>query len=306
MTRDELATYDLMKTISFLVFLLSVLNFGLGKLGMRTVWRQKSQCANRVSKKSCIGLVFIFIFGMLVRKEGGELHKIIKRNKNGKNVSSIQTITNLNQTDSFNLTEPESFNLNEQFGRNLNWQKKFDDVEDICEALDNDGCESDDRCSWCKSGAVPPACKSVAVAKSLPPAVFICDNLDTSEEEFIPREDKGHGKHHGKGKKDHHKNKKHGHHGKHEKTCCMKYAGIIYAITLIVHMCNLRCYFHKLNAWETKRVEAGEVLSDDGWGCGQWKKNWKKKCEQKKARQVSTVQDSDESEQIDSSSTQMQ
>lgn len=260
MTRDELAVYDLMKTISFLVFLVSFLTFGLGKLGMRTVWREKSQCAHRVSKKSFVALVFIFIFGMLVRNQGGELHKIIKRNKNGKNITPIQTI--INQTDSFNLSEPIGRNLKGKHHREQEEELYFgygDDVEDICEALDNDGCESDDRCSWCKSGAVPPACKSVTVAKTLPAAVFICDNLDASEEEFIPREDKGHGKHHGKGHKgkDHHKKDgKHGkgHHGKHEKTCCMKYAGMIYAITLFVHMCNLRCYYNKLNAWEAKRV----------------------------------------------------
>lgn len=70
MTRDELASYDIMKTISFLVLLLSVINFGLGKLGMRTVWREKSHCANRISKKSCIGLVFIVIFAIMLDHEG--------------------------------------------------------------------------------------------------------------------------------------------------------------------------------------------------------------------------------------------
>merc|ERR1711990_528955 len=110
------------------------------------------------------------------------------------------------------------------------------------------------------------------MAKTLPSAVFSCDNLDASE--FTPR---GHGKDH-HGQKDQHKGgKHHGHHGKHEQKCCMKYFGFGYILTLIVHMCNLRCYFHKLSAWETKRVEAGEVLSDDGWGCGPWKKKWKKK-----------------------------
>lgn len=317
MTRDELAVYDIVKTISFLFFLQSILSFGLGKLGMRTVWREKSICAHRVSRKSCFGLLFVFIFGMILKHEGGELHKIIMRNMGKQNHSSdISSI--INKTDSFNLTEP--------LGRNLQSHHKWEDepffgdepIEDICEALDNDGCESDERCSWCKSAAVASACKSVEVAKSLPQAVFDCDNLDASQEEFAGR----HQGHHGKFNKDHHKGGKGGKHGHHEgkdrhgkhgkerkhgmcKHCPMHYGGMIYVITLVMHMCNLRCYFHNLSTWEAKRVEAGEVLSEDDWGCGPWKKKWKKKQEQKRINQTGRVQVSDDS-QIDSSSTQMQ
>jgi len=90
---------------------------------------------------------------------------------------------NANITDSFNFTE--EFNLTEPLTRLLDTQQEGafgDDVEDICEALDNDGCESDDRCSWCKSGAVAPACKSVETAKALPASIFDCDNLDGQDE----------------------------------------------------------------------------------------------------------------------------
>merc|ERR1711861_21485 len=137
-------------------------------------------------------------------------------------------------------------------------------------------CHADSLCSWCKASAVPDVCHSVENAKHLPEAVFSCDNLGIMDEEFTPRgnhEGKHHGKgrkgHHGKGKEDHHMKGNDGHHKHHERACCMKYAGIIYAITLFFHLCNLRCFFHKLTAWEAKRVEAGEVLSDDG-PCGPW------------------------------------
>ena len=40
-----------------------------------------------------------------------------------------------------------------------------------------DACDKNDKCSWCLSGAVPPACKTLDEAKQLPPAVFQCDNL---------------------------------------------------------------------------------------------------------------------------------
>ena len=291
-----------MKTISFLFFLLSVVSFGLGKLGMRTVWREKSQCANRVSKKSCIGILFVVIFGMILKHEGTELHQIIMRNKFKKS-SPNSIVSIINQTDSLNLTEPIGRNLRSHH-RGEGEQSFGDDVEGICNALSNDGCESDERCSWCKSAAVPSVCHSVDMAKALPSAVFACDNLDASHEKFAGR---GHGKwnHHGKDHNDHHKGGKHGH-GHHEKPCPVTYGAYIYAFLLIFHMCNLRCYFHKLNAWETKRVEAGEVLSEDGWGCGPWKKKWKKKHEQRRVNQTSSVQDTEGDSQIDSSTTQMQ
>ena len=40
-----------------------------------------------------------------------------------------------------------------------------------------DACDKDDSCSWCLSGAVPPACKTMDEAKQLPASVFQCDKL---------------------------------------------------------------------------------------------------------------------------------
>merc|ERR1712147_577735 len=39
-------------------------------------------------------------------------------------------------------------------------------------------CHANKACSWCKSAAVPAACKDKDMAKKLPAAVFQCDNLD--------------------------------------------------------------------------------------------------------------------------------
>lgn len=36
-------------------------------------------------------------------------------------------------------------------------------------------CDANPGCTWCLSGAVPPACNTVADAKKLPPGVFTCD-----------------------------------------------------------------------------------------------------------------------------------
>lgn len=47
-----------------------------------------------------------------------------------------------------------------------------------CDAITaKDACDKNDKCSWCLSGAVPPACKTLDEAKQLPPAVFQCDKL---------------------------------------------------------------------------------------------------------------------------------
>ena len=42
-------------------------------------------------------------------------------------------------------------------------------------------CDGASGCAWCTSGAVPPACNSLAEARSLPPAVFSCDKVVRGE-----------------------------------------------------------------------------------------------------------------------------
>ena len=42
---------------------------------------------------------------------------------------------------------------------------------------DQASCDADATCSWCVSAAVPSACKEMADAKQLPPAVFQCDGV---------------------------------------------------------------------------------------------------------------------------------
>jgi len=51
---------------------------------------------------------------------------------------------------------------------------------------DQNSCDADAGCSWCTSGAVKPACNSLEDAKSLPPAVFKCDKVQTFEQYMNP------------------------------------------------------------------------------------------------------------------------
>jgi len=49
---------------------------------------------------------------------------------------------------------------------------------------DKSSCDADAACSWCTSFAVKNACNSLADARSLPSAVFVCDKLD-AENKFL-------------------------------------------------------------------------------------------------------------------------
>ena len=52
----------------------------------------------------------------------------------------------------------------------------FGAVGDGCDAhKDKAACNADAACIWCTSGAVPPACNSLADASRLPPSVFACN-----------------------------------------------------------------------------------------------------------------------------------
>ena len=64
-TRDELELYDTMKTMSYSMFLMSALVIGMGKCGMRSVWREKSKVGKRMMKKSAIAFAIIALFGMM-------------------------------------------------------------------------------------------------------------------------------------------------------------------------------------------------------------------------------------------------
>lgn len=67
-----------------------------------------------------------------------------------------------------------------QTDRRQNPYHMFFDDDEHCEGLSENQCHSDKTCSWCTAGAVRPACHSVEAAKTLPPSVFACDNLNAS------------------------------------------------------------------------------------------------------------------------------
>ena len=46
---------------------------------------------------------------------------------------------------------------------------------------DEDSCNADAACSWCKSAAVASSCNELADARALPAAVFQCSKLSAYE-----------------------------------------------------------------------------------------------------------------------------
>ena len=50
-----------------------------------------------------------------------------------------------------------------------------------CDSITTKSACDQSGCSWCLAGAVPPSCKTIDEAKSLPPAVFQCDHLDPAQ-----------------------------------------------------------------------------------------------------------------------------
>ena len=47
-----------------------------------------------------------------------------------------------------------------------------------CKYSTKASCDGDPGCAWCLSGAVPPACNTLAEARALPPSVFKCDKVE--------------------------------------------------------------------------------------------------------------------------------
>lgn len=50
-------------------------------------------------------------------------------------------------------------------------------LTEICSHTNENSCNADAACSWCKSAAVKPACRDLKSAKALPAAVFSCSKI---------------------------------------------------------------------------------------------------------------------------------
>lgn len=92
------------------------------------------------------------------------------------------------------MEDGEVFNVDGRHLKEVTTEKKDVDAiflgqnplktdEDVCNALGNENaCNVNVKCSWCKAGAVADACHSIDNAKRLPPAVFDCSKIGMEQE----------------------------------------------------------------------------------------------------------------------------
>lgn len=78
-TRDELAVYDLLKSMSFFMFMASLFIGIIGRLGKRSVWREKSWATKWIGMKSLMLLVLTFACGLVLKGDSHEFFKITRR-----------------------------------------------------------------------------------------------------------------------------------------------------------------------------------------------------------------------------------
>jgi hypothetical protein len=127
-TRDELLVYDTLKTMSYLMFLMSILVIGMGKCGLRIVWREKSKVGHRVLKKSFIIFALVGLMGIAVHYNGGKVQEIKKQYNKHDDQEQMQDMNE--PTDKFEM---------------------FFKVNHACNYKYANECDADSACTWCTS-----------------------------------------------------------------------------------------------------------------------------------------------------------
>ena len=184
-TRDEFELYDIIKSICFFAFLAGVAILCTGKKGFMASRNQKQVFTKRVFKRSIFRMIFATIMLCCVHHYCKQAKRIVEQNKPHDKTKKHDTSVSFHFDDDEMMKSPEY-----KQGRNLHEIRVMRiksmfglDAENKCRELSTESaCHTDKDCSWCVSAAVPSSCNTVADAKSLPAAVFQCDNLSEEEE----------------------------------------------------------------------------------------------------------------------------
>mmetsp|Transcript_15729 Transcript_15729/g.26531 ORF Transcript_15729/g.26531 Transcript_15729/m.26531 type:complete len:413 (-) Transcript_15729:94-1332(-) len=293
-SREEFILYDIIKSLSFFVFLASFLLLILGKVGLKVANKQKTMMSRRVLRKSKGVLLLLVFFSLIVLKYAHEFKHVVRRIRDDSKTEmphldkkpmhaehEHEMRPRKEEPEQRNLRSkhffPQSFRKSEEVEEKpvpmtqISEPKNFLKMPsgEQCEGqIDQNSCDALASCSWCKSAAVRPACRNLEDAKKLPPAVFQCDKLEETKVE----DEENHGKqdyyymgvklHTGRWEqKEKHGHKKHGH-------CCV--VPLLFPLLLVVHFFNLK----KMNvALETQDSINGVTPKK----CGKGKKAQKNK-----------------------------
>lgn len=196
MTRDEFIVVDVVRTVSFLGVIASIIIACTGKKALYAVWKQKPDFVKKVFKRSLIRFFVVFLLAAYMRHSSQEAKRAVEHFRRAHNIT-------MPKDEMVMLEEPKphhgKHHGDHRRGRGLAqveeakphmnadfWLKT--DQDDCAKLKDENTCNAAAKCSWCKSAAVRSSCNSLENAKALPPAVFACSKL--SEEK--PVEEKPH------------------------------------------------------------------------------------------------------------------
>jgi hypothetical protein len=206
MSRDEFDLYDIIKTLSFLGFIASMIMLCMGKKALMSTKKQNTKFSARIARKGIFSTVILALLALAI----------------GHNIKQAKWTFRRHQAHSRNMTMPEFMHVHQQereqedeqeehYRRNRRNLQESDNMEtkirgnrrhgvffpkanqnSDCRATykDETSCDADAGCSWCVSGAVKPACNTLADAKSLPASIFRCDKVQAkqSTENFTRKE----------------------------------------------------------------------------------------------------------------------
>ena len=161
-TRDEFALYDMLRTMSFFTFMMSVAVMIIGKCGLRSTWVKKSKMAKRIFRKGKIACAVIFVLGLFALHQCHGIHHIAEKQMHKHHEERMAEHKNQMSSHEF---------MGVLRGAKTTEQCKADHGKE-------GECNADPACVWCACSAVPSGCFAVDDAAKLPAAVFTCDKKE--------------------------------------------------------------------------------------------------------------------------------
>jgi len=185
MSRDEFDLYDIIKSVTFLTWMMGVAVLCIGKKSLCAVYRHKPEFTQKVFKKNIFRIGFLAFIGLIVHHYAKEAGRIIHHGR-------PHPHNNTEAANEMHIDGPHEMPpMRMRGGRKLRGGHHFDmsppqfffhSNADCHSQSAQDSCDAIDGCSWCKSAAVASSCKTMDEAAALPASIFSCDKLEEEED----------------------------------------------------------------------------------------------------------------------------
>lgn len=190
--RDEFALYDTIKTLSLAGVFLSMLILCTGKKALCAVWKQKPEFNKKVFKKSIFRVILMVLTCMYIHHHAHEAKAAYYRFRKRHNlpVAPHLEAEMMELEKEHEAPRHHGRHHKKEHGKHRG-RSLFQLEEGTCRTdhSDENSCNADPACSWCKSAAVASSCNELADAKALPPAVFSCSKVSEDEQfDFVKNE----------------------------------------------------------------------------------------------------------------------